>query len=151
VLTRGKNSIRFHLSASGQHMLLGLGIILYCIYPFSVPGWEDRFQRQELRFRHVGVIFSIYIAYWVMVFTLWWHARKHPAIFHVLRLGFSPPQGVNVGEPQLISGRWQEDSEARIVRLAFKFLINFVLVVLWYAFRYDSEGTMNPGWTTVFG
>jgi hypothetical protein len=29
--------------------------------------------------------------------------------------------------------------------------INIMFVILWYAYRYRSEGTYNPGWTSVFG
>jgi hypothetical protein len=31
------------------------------------------------------------------------------------------------------------------------FLSNLVVSVLWYAFIYDSAGTLNPSWTDVFG
>jgi len=31
------------------------------------------------------------------------------------------------------------------------FLINLVVCLLWYAFMYDSTGTVNPSWTDVFG
>jgi hypothetical protein len=34
--------------------------------------------------------------------------------------------------------------------LAF-FLVNITVCVLWYSLRYDSEGTVNPGWTGIFG
>jgi hypothetical protein len=32
----------------------------------------------------------------------------------------------------------------------FWLLINITFVILWYAYRYRSEGTYNPGWTYVF-
>ena len=31
------------------------------------------------------------------------------------------------------------------------FLANLTVCVLWYAFMYDSTGTVNPSWTDVFG
>lgn len=31
------------------------------------------------------------------------------------------------------------------------FGFNLVICVLWYAFIYDSRGTVNPPWTDVFG
>ena len=31
------------------------------------------------------------------------------------------------------------------------FLVNLVTCVLWYAFKYDPSGTVNPEWTDVFG
>lgn len=31
------------------------------------------------------------------------------------------------------------------------FLNDLVVCVLWYAFMYDSTGTINPSWTVVFG
>lgn len=31
------------------------------------------------------------------------------------------------------------------------FLSNFIFTILWYAYRYDIEGTSNPSWTSVFG
>jgi hypothetical protein len=38
--------------------------------------------------------------------------------------------------------------ESSTFRSAFWLLINVMFGVLWYAFRYRSEGTNNPDWTT---
>ncbi|KAG4430164.1 hypothetical protein IFR05_014358 [Cadophora sp. M221] len=35
--------------------------------------------------------------------------------------------------------------------LLIVFLVNFLICVVGYAWFYDSEGTVNPGWTGVFG
>jgi len=37
------------------------------------------------------------------------------------------------------------------VRETWWLLVNLVFVILWYAYRYNSEGTENPDWTSVFG
>lgn len=44
-----------------------------------------------------------------------------------------------------------EDPEMSIIRMLWLFLHNLVFCILWYAYRYSSEGTENPGWTSVFG
>lgn len=31
------------------------------------------------------------------------------------------------------------------------FIYNITITVLWYAYRYDPQGTVNQGWTGVFG
>jgi len=31
------------------------------------------------------------------------------------------------------------------------FLVSWVVCILWYAYVYESSGTVNPGWTSVFG
>lgn len=31
------------------------------------------------------------------------------------------------------------------------FLVNLAACVLWYAFLYEQDGTVQPGWTDVFG
>ena len=49
----------------------------------------------------------------------------------------------------LASGNTKSDQGA--VWSLVLFLINLTVSVLWYAFRFDSEGTVNPSWTGVFG
>lgn len=36
--------------------------------------------------------------------------------------------------------------------IAFLFFVtNLLFCILWYIFKYDPTGTVNPGWTEVFG
>jgi hypothetical protein len=44
-----------------------------------------------------------------------------------------------------------EDQEALAYLCFMTFLYPTVLCVIWYAYRYDPEGTVNRGWTGVFG
>jgi hypothetical protein len=37
------------------------------------------------------------------------------------------------------------------VLIFVSFLYTVVLCICWYAFRYNPAGTVNPGWTSVFG
>jgi hypothetical protein len=43
-----------------------------------------------------------------------------------------------------------EECVDRVLPGIFWLLINIMFVILWYAYRYRSEGTYNPGWTSVF-
>jgi hypothetical protein len=42
-----------------------------------------------------------------------------------------------------------DSSEGALIFASF--LYTLVLCICWYAFRYDPAGTVNPGWTSVFG
>jgi hypothetical protein len=44
-----------------------------------------------------------------------------------------------------------EPIEYRAWMSFYFFLVNLAVCVLWYAFMYDSTGTVNPSWTDVFG
>ena len=56
---------------------------------------------------------------------------------------------VRLPSGDLASGNTKSDQGA--VWSLVLFLINLTLSVLWYAFRFDSEGTVNLSWTGVFG
>ncbi|KAF8852299.1 hypothetical protein BDZ45DRAFT_749803 [Acephala macrosclerotiorum] len=43
------------------------------------------------------------------------------------------------------------ESDGKILWLAWLLLMNFMVLVLWYAYQYDSEGTELMSWTSVFG
>lgn len=67
-------------------------------------------------------------------------------------------------DPKVIDGRREIESGERDMEkvnenplnadaclgLSF-FLFNVGLCVFWFAFNYNSEGTVNPAWTDVFG
>jgi hypothetical protein len=53
--------------------------------------------------------------------------------------------------PRNIWGRSEYVSGQTAVLYLYGFSGSLVLGTLWYWLRYDPEGTVNPGWTSVFG
>lgn len=54
-------------------------------------------------------------------------------------------------QQQLASGGEVSAIDTSAAASLLFFLTNLVVCVLWYAFMYDSTGTVNPAWTEVFG
>lgn len=54
------------------------------------------------------------------------------------------------GAPVLAEERVQPIDHLACILLCF-FFTNLTLCLMWYAFLYDSAGTVNPSWTDVFG
>ncbi|KUJ22114.1 uncharacterized protein LY89DRAFT_729585 [Mollisia scopiformis] len=69
------------------------------------------------------------------------------------RLGrYGWPTDINARQRVLDDIRTSTDeSDGETLWLAWLLATNFAVWVLWYAYRYNSEGTNNPGWTMVFG
>jgi hypothetical protein len=56
-----------------------------------------------------------------------------------------------VGATLLVREGENGDTDRYVVYCLAFFLVNITVSVLWYSLRYDSDGTVNPGWTGIFG
>ncbi|KAK0125497.1 hypothetical protein ONS96_009334 [Cadophora gregata f. sp. sojae] len=118
-----------------------------CPKPFIPPPplWLHRGKIMAVIWYFIAAIYS---GFW---FSLLWICRRWPVVASALLIeqpSADPGEGGQhsdppIPQPSLI------DFEAW-VSLCF-FLTNIVVVVLWYAFIYDSTGTANPPWTDIFG
>jgi uncharacterized membrane protein len=72
-----------------------------------------------------------------------------PAFIYVVEIicKWSPKVGATLLVSEGENGGTDRDA---VYCLAF-FLVNITVSVLWYSLRYDSDGTVDPGWTGIFG
>ena len=56
-----------------------------------------------------------------------------------------------VGATLLVSEGENGDTDRYAIYCLAFFLVNITVCVLWYSLRYDSDGTVNPDWTGIFG
>jgi hypothetical protein len=79
----------------------------------------------------------------VSVLSLEWLCGKFPALKRVLLL-----------RPATQMSEWMwfkfEFKLADLSNLVF-FLLNLTIGVAWYSLKYNPKGTVNPGWTGIFG
>lgn len=87
----------------------------------------------------VGYFFGLFLAPIILFFMLDNICSKYPSVgehFSGRKINTESVNTVDRGEGVLIF---------------VSFLYTVVLCVCWYAFRYNPAGTVNPGWTRVFG
>lgn len=99
----------------------------------------------------IGVCMIAYAFHWVMTRL----CERCPAVARALLIDRRPWDAEKIEHlpPQHRTGF--EEMTGVIQPHAWSsfcvFLSNSVVCVLWYAFVYDSTGTLNPSWTNVFG
>jgi len=113
------------------------------------PGWRRSFIDKQLAF--VGVVMVFYYLF----FLLEWLCERYPMVAKALLIDRRP---WDLAKIEHVPGEHRKgyETEAGVIYsppwICFcVFLCDFVGCILWYALAYDSIGTVNPGWTYVFG
>ncbi|ERF73578.1 hypothetical protein EPUS_07512 [Endocarpon pusillum Z07020] len=118
-------------------LLKGYYVLLFL--PEEKP--PNRKTRLPLYFDSMNQYVVIWLHLFAFLFMCWWilHpiCKRWPTIARALLLD---PGGRDASQGE----------EARAWISFCFFMSNLGLCVLWYAFRYDSTGTVNPSWTDVF-
>ena len=100
----------------------------------------------------------IYVLLGAFYYTLYWGlhyvSKRWPIFTKVLLLDLST-EARQLEEVTRDPNTPAEEESSRIDEAAWFFfcffLTNFGVFILWYAYIYNSEGTVNPSWTDVFG
>ncbi|KAE9381905.1 hypothetical protein N431DRAFT_15583 [Stipitochalara longipes BDJ] len=112
--------------------------------------------RRSSSFSDKGLAFGgVTIIFYYFYFGLAWLCERCPLIAKVLLIDRTPWDLAKI-EHLPREKRKGYELEAGVIYFPpwncfCIFLSNLALCILWYAFVYNSTGTVNPGWTHVFG
>jgi hypothetical protein len=93
---------------------------------------------------YITVIMYYFYARGYVFQTFIWFCSRFPRMANSLMIEKSIVRGEQHGE--------QKGSiDAKAFNCLFFFLVNLLASLLWYAYKYNPEGTENPDWTDIFG
>jgi len=109
----------------------------------------------ETSFWHKGITSSGLMVFGMFHWGMSWLCERCPWIAKALPLDRRPWDFAKIEHLPPMHRTGYEEETGVIHTLAWSsfviFLSNLGICVLWYAFVYDSTGTLNPRWTDVFG